>query len=189
MEISTALANIEKKLPDYKLPTEISTAEEYKSATDTGGKIKKAYKDIEKYMKFYSDPHFKEYKRIREQFAPFLSTLKEKETALKSVMLVFHKAEQVRKDAEQKALEAAALENASEGDEVTVPVVNNIATTEATYGKSQVRTLKRWKVTDITLVPHEYLEVNKKAVDAAIKKGITVPGTEQYEEQSMAFSG
>lgn len=189
MEIKTALANIEKKLPSYDLPSSIDTSEQYTEATDLGGKIKKALKDIEKFRDFYAKPHYDTYKKIRENFEPFIKTLKEKEATLKSMMLTFHREEQKRKDAEQAAIEAEALKNAKEGEDIIVPVVNDIKTTEATYGKSQVRVLRKWRVTDIKLVPHEYLEVNKKAIDAAIKSGNLPPGIEQYEEESLAISG
>lgn len=189
MDIKTAIQNIEKKLPSYDLPSEITSQEEYVAATDLGGKIKKALKDIEGFRDFYSKPHYDTYKNIRQMFEPFVSTLKEKEVALKTIMLAFHREEQKRKDAEQAAIEAKALENAKEGEQVVVPVVNDIKTTEAIYGKSQVRILKKWRVVDITKVPYEYLEVNKKAVDDAIKKGLIPTGIEQYEEESLAITG
>jgi len=189
MELKTAIANIEKKLPSYELPTEIKTMEEFTQATDLGGKIKKAMKEIEKFRDFYAKPHYDTYKKIREQFEPFLFKLKEKEHALKPMMLAFHKEEQARKDALQAKIEAEALANAENGESIQVEVVNEIKTTESVYGKSQVRTLKKWRVTDITKVPYEFLEVNKVAVNQAIKEGRIPVGIEEYEEQSMAISG
>lgn len=189
MELKTAIANIEKKLPGYELPTAITTMEEFTQATDLGGKIKKATKEIEKFRDFYAKPHYDTYKNIREQFEPFLSMLKEKEATLKPMMLAFHREEQKRKDAEQAKIEAEALANAKDGESIQVEVVNEIKTTEGAYGKSQVRTLKKWRVVDITKVPAEFLEVNSVAVNKAIKEGRVPAGIEEYEEQSMAISG
>lgn len=188
-QTSTAIAKkVGEKLPDYHVPTAISSMEEYQIATDTGSKIAKAKKEIEKFRDHFAKPHYETYKRIRGEFAPWIDLLDVKEKTLKAVMLDFHRAEQKRKDEEQARLEAEAIANAPEGAEVVVPVVNDIKTIDGGEGRSQVRTKKKWRVVDINKVPSKYLEVNKKEVDAAIKKGIVPPGIEEYEDQSLAFS-
>lgn len=184
-QVTTSLA---KKLPEFELPTEITSMEEYQMATDLGSQISSARKEIEKYRDFFAKPHYKVYKEIRKKFEPFIKDLEAKEKKMKSVMLAWHKEEQKRRDEEQARIEAEAIANAEEGQEVSVEVVNDIKTVEGGAGKSQVRTLKKWRVKDITLVPSDYLEVNKSMMNEAVKKGIVPSGIEVYEEETMAFS-
>lgn len=187
-DITKAINTIEKNLPDYTLPTVVSSPEEYSTAQDLLGKIKKGIKQIETFRDFHSKPHYDTYKSIRAQFEPFLTQLEEKEKTLKSLMLVFYAEEKKRKDEEQKRLEQLALENAKEGDIVTVAVVNDIKTNETLNTKSTVRTIKKWRVVNIELVPTKYLTVDKKLVDEDIKKGIIPSGIEQYEEDSLSIT-
>lgn len=185
---SAVVKKIGEKLPTYELPTEIKNMVEYRQATDLGSKMAKALKDIEGIRDHYAKPHYDTYKNIRGEFAPFVDLLSDKIKALKPIMLAWHKEEQRLRDEEQKRLEAEAVKNAPEGAEVTVEVVNEIKTIDGGEGRSQVRTKKKWRVVDINKVPSKYLEVNKKEMDAAIKKGIVPPGIEEYEEESLAFS-
>jgi len=182
------VASIKKNLPKYTLPETIDTMEEYMVATDLGSKIAKAKKDVEKFRDHFAKPHYDTYKKIREMFSPFVEGLTTKEKELKTLMLSFHKIEKVKRDAEQALVEAEAIANAPEGAEVVVEVVNDINTIDGGEGRSQVRTLKKWRVVDINKVPTKYLEVSKKLVDEDIKKGIVPPGIEQYEDQTLVFS-
>lgn len=187
-ELTKAIQSIEKNLPEYALPEAVTSTEEYSSAQDLLGKIKKGMKQIEAFRDFHSKPHYDTYKNIRSQFEPFLTTLEQKEKQLKSLMLAFYAEEKKRKDEEQKRLEQLALENAKEGEAVTVAVVNDIKTHETVNTKSTVRTLKKWRVVNIDLVPTKYLTVDKKLVDEDFKKGIVPSGIEVYEEDSLSVT-
>jgi len=175
------------KLPEYPLPPSVSSMDDYVLATEYGSKVSKAKKEIENICDHFSKPHYNTYKTIRGMFAPFVESLEVKEKAVKKMMLEFNALEQKRLDEEQKRIEAEALEKAVDGEEVVVPVVNDIKTVEAIGGKSQIRTLTKWKVADITQVPVEFLTVNEKLVDEAVKSGRIPAGIEVYKENTLAF--
>lgn len=162
--------------------------EEYNSAIDLASKIKRAKAEVEKWRDHYAKPHYDTYKKIREAFRPYIDTLGLKEEQLKKMMTSFIVIEKKRKDEEQKALEEAALAQAKEGEDVIVPVVNDINTVEAVHGKATVRKTKKWRVKDFNKIPREYLMVNDNAVKLAMKKEKEVPGIEFYEEESIAIS-
>jgi len=187
-EIKKALTSIEKRLPEYVVPTKIKTAEQNKDAVDLVAKIKKASKLIQDKMNFYAKPHYNEYKRIRGEFSPYLDMLGAKEKELKGYMLTFHKAEQKRLDAEQAKIEAEALKKAKTGEAVEVAVVNDIKRVEAVHGASTIRKIKKWRVTNIDLVPTDYLMVNEKKVKESLKIGKVPSGIEEYYEDQLAIT-
>jgi hypothetical protein len=83
----------------------------------------------------------------------------------------------------QAILDKEAKEKGIEGVVVAERVVEQSKTirTEAgvtTYSVS----LRKWEEEDISKVPIEYLMVDKKKVDAAVKGGIMVPGIRIWEE-------
>ena len=184
-DITKAIRTLETKLPDYQIPTIITSPKQYNDAIDLAAKISRATKQIEEKQDFHAKPHYNEYKRIRESFAPFIETLKTKQQNLKKAMTTWYMAEQKRLDAEQAKIDAAAREAADAGEAIEVAVVNNIKTTETVNGKAQVKMLTKWRVTDITKVAPKYLMVDSKAIDAVVKAGIVPKGIEVYKEPNM----
>lgn len=182
------VARIEKKIPNFKVPEKIENAEEYASATEKASIVGKAKKDIEGYRDFYAKPHYNTYKDIRKQFEPFVKLLEKTDKAYRAVMIDFKREEKKELDKKQEELEAKALENAKDGEEVRVPIINEEKTVDFGGGRSQTRTITKWEVTDISKVPTEYLEVNKSAMGTAVKEGKTPPGIRVYEDISIALS-
>ncbi len=48
-----------------------------------------------------------------------------------------------------------------------------------------VRTVKRLHISDESLIPREFMEVNRKAVTEALWAGVTVPGAALVEEKIL----
>lgn len=53
-------------------------------------------------------------------------------------------------------------------------------------GSVSFRTIKRFEVTDLSLVPKEYLLPNEPLIKDAMKKNKPIPGIRYYEEQTLA---
>jgi hypothetical protein len=157
-------------------------------------------KDFEKQLKQRQDfllaPVKAAGERIKALFTPAMKQLEEAERGVK-LKLSIYAAEQSRRQAEerQKLLAAAVEANETGDSETAADLATSAASimpeakTKHVEGGGAVRTTMVWKfkVTDASKVPREYLEVSDKLVRAAIRNGIReVAGLEIFQEPQLA---
>jgi len=72
---------------------------------------------------------------------------------------------------------------------VPVPILPKVQeTTHTEFGSQYSREVWKFELLDIDKVPHEYLEVNSKAVNQAIKMGRReIPGLKIWQDDSIVF--
>lgn len=189
LTFTQAVEKVQRNLPEFVVPTAIQSVEEYQHQLDVAGKLKKALKQIETARDFYAKPHYNEYKRIRDAFEPYLKELEQQEKDFKKVLTQFCIEEDARRAKEQARIEAEALKNAANNPDAPVVVedLGNMKTVETVNTKSQMRTVTKWKVIDESKIVRKYLMIDTKAIDAAVKAGITPAGIEVYEEKTMGI--
>lgn len=61
-------------------------------------------------------------------------------------------------------------------------------TVSTTVGSVQFRTVKKFEIMDITMVPQEFLLPNEPAIRAAMKEGRELPGVRYFEDQEPVNS-
>lgn len=135
-------------------------------------------------------------KRIKALWDPMLEQLTLADKTLRDRQLRFINEQRAIREAEQKKLLTDAVSAQAEGDlEKASELAGQSAAlqvqvktqTLATGGYVQTKELTKFEVTDLGAVPREYLELSNKAVNAAIKAGVTeIPGIRIYKDATLA---
>ncbi len=182
------LASAEK----YSTTLEVKTENDYHAALTEGTHIKSQLELITARKEQITKPLNSAVKSVRDLFKPLEMM---GETALKNVkakMLAFTM-EKERLANEAKAKIDARVEKGSmkEGTaEVKKFIIDNsIQKTVATgSGSATTKKVKKYYVTDISLVPIDFLEVDMVKVKASFKSGFPVPGVEERIESELAIN-
>lgn len=186
-----SLEPIKQEIEEYLYNNQqisIKNSADYSKAGDIRKQLKNKIKIVEEKRKDYTQPLDEAKKRIMEDFKGITKPLEEFIARLDVEMLSWHQAEQKRLNAEQARIEKEALEQAKKNNvsEVVVPVVNEIKTTRTSIATTSV--VKRWtfRVLDVTQIPREYLMLDERLVNEAIRKGERkIPGIEIYQEEKI----
>ena len=165
---------------------EMTTEPAFNFVASTYDKARKFLKRTEDARKNAIAPHKEEINRINFQFKQVQEPLEEiislcnKKTGEYQTYIT--KKEQER---QKKILEAAAMLAAKTPIVLTEPIKPK--STESVVAKT--RTVTKFRVTDISKVPLEYLDINKSAVERDIKMGVrNIEGLEIYEESTTILS-
>lgn len=97
-----------------------------------------------------------------------------------------------RREAEQRAAEARRLAEEAQQREISAKSApaTIATTTELSAGNGRASTRKRWVATviDETRVPREYLSIDQKAINAAVKAGVReIPGVTIEQQDELAI--
>lgn len=159
--------------------------------------LKRAEKQVKEAKDFLVGPLKKHVKDIEARFKPTLEALANADMALRSKVITYRqqeeaKVEKARQEALTKALaaqekgqHAKATALATEAVALTGPAKQTMAEDGALQAK------KRWtfEVTDFKLVPREYLTVDDREVNTAIRAGVRdVPGLRIFQKDELAVS-
>jgi len=152
-------------------------------------------KTIENKRKFFVKPLNDHVKRINEFFKSFSSPLDQADKILNKKILDYqeYKKEQVRKEQEKLRKKLERQENSGilplRLKQKEKELQEQLSSKTIQYDSGiKVTTRKRWtfEVVDIEKVPREYLIVNDKKVNQAIKKGIRdIPGLKIYQKEKI----
>ena len=180
------IANLEKKanpLLKQAKPFQlaIDTQEEYDNGAAIIKQLKALSKDAKGEEALITNPIKEGLERIKTFFSPFYKKVEAAEIEVKQRMLDFEN----KKEEEQKKLLAKF-------DKGKIKKVSTLtAKLEETRVKSntssKTRTLMKASIIDEKKIPREYLIVDMKAVEKALKEGIKVPGAELIEVKSIAI--
>ncbi len=175
---------------------EVKTAQDAVNAAQLLVTIKDFQKQLKQRQDFLLAPVKAATERIKSLFAPAMARLEEAERGVKLKLSAYQAEEQRRRDEERQKLLAAAVNANESGDTDTAADLATSAAsimpeakTKLVEGGGAVRTTMVWKfkVTDPSSVPREYLEVDEKKVRAAIRNGVReVAGLEIFQEAQLA---
>ena len=162
---------------------QITTDEEYESAVDILKEVKRAANELEAARTSITKPMNDAVKAVNAQFVEPSSRLSIAETRLKhmtSKYVADKRAEQQRMIAEAAIAAAAARANSEHSAAVTdVAKVIEQAAAAAAPAVSGVSFSERWdwSVSDLSLIPREYLRVDEAKINGAVRSGVrSIPG-------------
>jgi len=180
------------KLQEYAEARTIASVEDIKSATNDLSIIANIKKAMEGKRKAYLTPIQDHVKSINETFKTLMAPIEQANTTTRSKIMAFN-AEQERIRREQEAInrmkqETADREAKLKGEETKpVEVAPAIAAPpkriDAEMGALGQRTIRKWELVDIALVPDEYKILDSAKVTKVVKAGVpSIPGIRIYEE-------
>ena len=169
----------------------ITTPEELATATDHLGKMKQVAKMIKDRKEAITRPMMEALNSARDLFKPIEANLAEAERIVKGKMVTYQT--EVEKKAEEERLRLAKrVEKGTMKPETAVRKMEEIQDApKSTQGKTAAmafRNVKKYRVTDESKLPREYLMPNMPAITEALKAGKAVSGAEVYEEKVVASS-
>jgi len=169
--------NVLASIKDLK----ITDDEEYESLVENLKEVKRVMSELEETRTGITKPMNDELRAINAQFADPMSRLQfiEKQMKIASTNYVAEKrAEQQRMLAEAAAAARTTAANGGDVANVVAQMVNEAAAAKAPV-VSGVSFSERWEwsVTDLSLIPREYLRVDESKVNGAVKAGVrSIPG-------------
>lgn len=174
----------------------VDSQETAKNASDLTKRIKVAFNTIEDQRKSLVKPLNREVTRINGIFKNVTVPLEVAETSLKSKLMTHQRAQQ---RLEQERLEAERQEKLrlrKEAEEAgapppPTPIERDLPSPTTVRGEmGSVTSIKyRWvfELDDLALVPFAFLQINEKAVNAAIKSGAReIPGLKIWDEGTVS---
>lgn len=165
----------------------IASPEDQRIGADLLHSIKDAAKIVKSSKEGMTRPIMAGLASIRDFFKPFETTLGNAEDTVKEKILAFQEIEDARILKEQARVEARVEKGTMRPD----TAMEKIATIEASKAVKpatmQVRTIKKVRVVDESIIPIEYMLPNMpKITEAVIRQGISIPGVLAYEEKTIA---
>lgn len=185
----TALKGQISKLENQAHAVTIETAEDYTHAIDIVSKLKETGSTIKNKKESITKPLNEALRNARELFAPIEQQFLNAEAIIKTKLLDYKR----KKDAEALAEEAKIASKVEAGHmkletaERKLDQVERVeTTTRGKIGEVQVRKIKRVRITDVALLPREYLVPDEVAIRRDALGGKAIPGVEIYEEEVIA---
>ena len=170
---------------------EIADDEGMVGATDLLSKMKSVAKMIKERKEQITRPLMEALESARGLFKPIETNLAEAERVVKTKMLAYN-AEQDRKAEAERLKLAKRVEKGIMKPETAVAKMEAIqaapANVQGKTGAMAFRTIKKYRVTDESKLPREYLMPDTAKINEALKAGKEVPGAEAYEEKIVASS-
>ncbi len=186
------------KMLEYAERRVIKTLDDAKLATDDLSLISELKKSMEAKRKEKLAPHEAQVKAIRDTYTYLMTPVLEAERITKSKQIAFIQ-EQERIRHEQEEINRMQELAAQKQKELTGEIIE-VAKVEVVEAPKRIRTDLgstgqrdnwKWKVTDINLIPREYLMINAGMLTPVVKasKGrLTIPGIEIYNEKILVVN-
>lgn len=177
------------KLENQATAVTIESAEDYSAAVDIVSKLKEAGSNIKVKKESITKPLNEALKNARNLFAPIEEQFERAEGIVKQKLLTYKR----KVDAEAAAKEAAIAQKVEDGKmkletgERKLDEIERVeTTTRGKVGEVQVRKIKKVRIADETALPRQYLIPDQVAIRRDALSGITIPGVEVYEEETIA---
>jgi hypothetical protein len=128
-------------------------------------------------------PLMKSLASIRDLFRPFETGLADAKKTIKEKILAY------QIESEEKARIAAekVAKRVEKGTMRSDTAAGKLATIEDSKVKTNTRTVRKLSIVDETLIPREYLTVNREKITGALFAGVVVPGAELVEEKILVI--
>ncbi len=156
-------------------------------ATDVLHNVRMAEKYITEKREAITKPQMQALANIRSLFKPIELQLQEANKMIKAKMLSWQIQEDDRVKKEQDRI-AKRVEKGTMRPDTAAQKLEQAGevgqTSEGESGKSSIRDVKKVRITDITMIPREYMEPNMAMItEAIIRKGLTISGVEMFVEK------
>lgn len=167
----------------------IASQDDMVKATDLLSKIKTVGKMIKERKEQITKPLNEALSSARDLFRPIEDDTSSAEKVIKSKMLTFQAAEEAKARKEEERITARVEKGTMRPDTAAEKLQNITPAPTAVQGKVgavKTMTIKKYRVTDETKLPREFLMPNMPAITEALKAGTVVPGAEMYEEKVIS---
>jgi len=159
------------------------------NATDVLSKIKQVAKLLKERKEAITKPLNEALASARELFRKPEADLADAERIIKGKMLDWQDAEDKR-IAKAKAKVVDQVESGKISTEKAVQKMDDIGTAPTTttgkVGQVSTKIIKKYRVTDESKLPREFLMPDMAKITEALKAGVSVPGAEVYEEKVIS---
>lgn len=177
IEVKTKISNVQLAANSLNIENQMDAD----VATQLLHDVKQAEKFLDEKKTSITRPLMKSLSTIREMFKPLELNLLDANKTIKAKILAYTIEEQERIEKE-KAKIAGKVEKGLMKAETAAGKLETIGDGP----KSNIRTLKKVRVVDETLIPREYLEPSMvRITEAVLRKGESIPGIEIYEEKQI----
>lgn len=192
---SEDIAAVQTKVDSMKATLEsvtVTNQEELEAVTIQVGNIAKMRKYIKQEMGKFLEPAKAIIEATKEKYDPYLQACDTAEAALKEKARVFMLAEKQREDA-AKAKEVKKVETGYQKPETAIKKMEQIPeakkTVKAGGATLKMKTVKKVRIVDATLIPDEYYkprELDQVKINKVALAGVSIPGVEVYDDQQMS---
>lgn len=166
-----------QEILDRLSPLEITNKDDYTFAADLARDVKTQLALIEAERKRIAGPQYEAWKATNNLFSRVREKYEVAEKILKQKMGSFLAAE--------KARETALLQEVANGDVTALALAAEAAPTAQGVSERKVIT---FRVVDESQVPDNFWMLNEKAIGAAVRAGVVVPGIETVVETTVAVA-
>lgn len=167
---------------------EITDTKDMAKAAETLSVMNQYADEVKKKKETITKPLNEALKAARAMFAPLEDKLEESIKSIRSAMIGYQTEEKKRSEAE--ALKIAQRVGEGKGKlsvDTAVRKMENIKTPEKSVatdsGLVKFQTVRKFRVMDITMLPHEYLLANEVMIRKAMLEGIQIQGVDYYTEE------
>lgn len=167
----------------------IDSAESYAQAIDVVSKLKTIATTLKDRKEAITKPLNEALKSARELFAPVELQYSNAESIIKTKIVTYKR----KIDEDARIAEAKIAEKVETGKmsvETAGKKIDNLAhvetTTRGKVGEVQIKKIKKVRIIDELLIPREYLITNDVLIRKQALAGISIPGVEIYDEESVA---
>ncbi len=145
--------------------------------------IKVYRKGLDEHRTGITRPLMESLAKVREMYKPYEIALADAEKIIKSKILTY-----TLKQEELQLAEAAKIEDkVAKGTLRADTAAGKLTALDAKKVQSNVRVVKKLEIVDESLVPREFLDVNRMRVTEALWAGIAVPGARLKEEKQIVI--
>lgn len=179
------------KAMTYATGLVVTSKADYDLALEEGKRIKTILESVTSRREEITKPMNEALKSTRALFKPIETQLESSLLTIRRKMTDWFSEEKRREEAEQAKL-ANRVEKGTMKPETAVKKAAEIQApeshTKTETAAATMRTVIKYRVVDITKIPHQFLEPNMVAIKAEFRAGRPVAGVESYEEQEVAIS-
>lgn len=177
------------KLENQANEVQILKAEDYTFAVDLVAKLKDIGSKIKNVKESITKPLNEALRNARELFRPIEDQFTNAESIVKTKLLDYKRKidEEARKKESVIAEKVEAGKIKLETAEKKMEKIERVeTTTRGKVGEVQVRKVKKVRIINEALIPRNYLALDMVAIRRDALSGIIIPGTEVYEEETIA---
>ena len=189
VEETTEIGKVISPLEQAARSLIITDSDGYKAADSLLKEIMRNEKKVSEVREQHTRPAMDTLAFIRDLFKPAELSIADAKKVIKAKMLAYKLAEDEKIEREKAKLAARVEKGTMRSDTAAGKMEALEESKEIPAVKSSVKVLIKVRVTDLSLVPIEYLVADMaKITTAVLREGLTIPGVEKYEEKSIVGS-
>ena len=169
-------------------PITIKSPEDMQSAVAQLSELNTTLDSLTDNKELLTKPINEALKEIRWRYKPFEAHLEGAISYLRTAMTTYQTAQR-KIELEKEAKIVARLEKGTLKVETAVSKLENLDRVDTKVvsdnGSVTFKTVTKWRVHNMDVVPNSFLIVNEVAINTAMRQGITVLGIEYYTEEQV----